>query len=301
MLRVISVSLGAPSGDFQHQLKLKGKVISLERIGTNGKVPEALELLRCLDGKVDVLCLGGVNRYYYAGKRAFPLPLGQKLAAAVKITPLVDGSWVKQVLEPLLIENLVAEGQLAIQGKAILLVSALDRPAMARVLARLGGKLVVGDAMFGLGLPLAFRSLAVFNYVALVTLPFLRLLPLALLYPLGEKQNRIVPRFANQYDQAELIAGDFHFIYRHLPANLAGKVILTSTVRPEDIAQLRQRKLSKLITLTPQLNGRSLGANLWEGVLRALVGEELATLAPEPIKLLIDEVGLQPHILQLDC
>ncbi|MFZ3173155.1 MAG: hypothetical protein WA118_14385 [Carboxydocellales bacterium] len=272
MPRVVSVSLGSPRGDFQHTLTLRGREIQIERVGTDGNVAAAVELLRKLDGKVDVLCLGGVNRFYYAGHKAFPMPMGQRLAAAVKHTPLMDGSWVKNYWEPQVIAELATAGEVQLKGKRVLLVSALDRPTMAKIFTQLGCPLVVGDAMFGLGLPVAFHSLALFNFMAKLTLPVLRLLPLAYLYPLGEKQNTIVPRFQKYYHWAQVIAGDFHFIYRHLPANLHDKIIITSTVRPEDVRLLKQRGVSLLITTAPMLAGRALAANVWEGVLRVIYG-----------------------------
>ncbi len=300
MHRVVSISLGSPRGDFQHTMYFRGRKIQLERVGTDGKVESAVELLRDLDGKVDVLCLGGVNRFYYAGDRAFPLPLGQTLAAAVTKTPLVDGSWVKNNWEPLVIENLAAGGKVNIRGKRVLLVSALDRPVMAQAFDRLGCPLVVGDAMFGLGLPVAFRSLPMFNFFATLSLPALRLLPLGYLYPLGEKQNTVLPRFEKHYRWAEVIAGDFHFIYRHLPADLAGKIIITGTVRPGDVEELRLRGVSLLITTAPMLAGRALGANVWEGVLRVVSGADLEKLAPERTREMLGEPGLSPTVLKLN-
>lgn len=300
MKRVISVSLGAPEGDFCLQLNIAGEQIRVERIGTGGSLSEACKLLNSLDGSVDVLCLGGANKAYYAGDKAYPLPAGQRLASQVSRTPLVDGQWVKEYLEPEFVQMLARQGMAPLYNRCVLLVSALDRPKLAAAFEDLGCSLLIGDAAFGLGFPLAFHSLATFTSVASLTLPLLRLLPLTFLYPLGDRQNQIKPRFGSFYKKADIIAGDFHFIYRHLPPTLEGKIIVTGTVRTEDIEQLRLRGARLLITFFPAIEGRALAANVWEGILLACLGQSPKLAGMEAVWRLMKTAGLGPRMIQLN-
>ncbi|MHB8172707.1 MAG: quinate 5-dehydrogenase [Thermincolia bacterium] len=299
MKKVVSVSLGSPAGDIQACVELMGQTILVKRIGTGGDVKKALGLLRELDGQVDALGLGGINFAYRLGGRSYPLREGEILRRAVTRTPLVDGSAVKEHLERRAVAYLVEEGICDFQGRRVLVVSVLDRFPLAEALASAGAKLIIGDAMFGLGLPLAFRSLAAFQVVGRSTLPLLRLLPINYLYPLGDKQNKVKPRFGRFYQEAHYLAGDFHFIYRHMPEGLDGKTIITSTVRPGDVEELRKRGVARLITLFPAWDGRFLGANLWEAVLAAVLEKDPGELSHQEWDRLLERLNWCPVVTDL--
>jgi hypothetical protein len=66
-------------------------------------------------------------------------------------------------------------------------------------------------------------------------------LPIGLLYPLGKKQETAKPCFEQFYRKADIIAGDFHFLRYHLPGDLGGKRIITSTVTAGDVLELKRR------------------------------------------------------------
>ena len=89
---------------------------------------------------------------------------------------------------------------------------------------------IYGDFGFGLGLPLALRRLSTLERLARVLLPILGRLPLRWLYPLGEAQEKIIPRFENWYNWATVLADDFHYVKRHLPARLDGKIVVDTVV-----------------------------------------------------------------------
>ena len=65
----------------------------------NGSIDRALAELRALDGTVDAIGLGGIDVYLYAGTQRYALRDGLRLLEAVKTTPVVDGSGLKNTLE----------------------------------------------------------------------------------------------------------------------------------------------------------------------------------------------------------
>lgn len=76
-----------------------------------------------------------------------------------------------------------------------------------------------------------------------------------MLYPTGEKQDKIVPKYTKWYDWATVIAGDCHYIKRHMPDNLAGKVIVTNTTTPKDMQMFKRHGVTHVLTTTPVLDG----------------------------------------------
>ena len=98
MKRVVSVSLGSKKRDHQCEVELLGERVEISRRGTDGDLKAAVALLRELDGKVDAFGMGGIDRYLFAGKRRYEIRDAMRLVEAARVTPIVDGSGLKNTL-----------------------------------------------------------------------------------------------------------------------------------------------------------------------------------------------------------
>jgi len=277
------------------QVELLGEEVVLDRRGTDGDFQKALRLIAELDGKVDAIGLGGIDLYLWAGGRRYTIRDAKRLKEAARKTPVVDGSGLKHTLERRAVAQLA--GLIDWKSTKVLLPSAVDRFGLAEALHEAGAKVLYGDFIFALGLPIPLYSLSFLQKLAFVLLPVLTQLPFQLLYPTGEKQGkRAVDWRSRYYTWADLVAGDWHYIKRHMPDEMRGKMVLTNTTTEEDVAFLRERGVKRLITTTPRLNGRSFGTNVMEALLVALAGRELGE---EEYLRYIDLLGLRPQVLDL--
>lgn len=300
MKRVVSISLGSSKRDHQVETEFLGEKFRIERIGTDGDMKRMIAMIQELDGRVDAFGLGGMDLYIRVGSRRYLLRDAAKVARAAHQTPMVDGGGLKDTLERRVIAYLEREGIINFRGKKVLMVSAVDRFGMAEALNAAGADLICGDLIFGLGLPIPIRSLASFQRVAYLLAPVVRLLPFKILYPTGKEQEKIDNRYQHYYQDAEIVAGDFLFIRRHLPPELPGRIIITNTVTAADIEELRRRGLKTLITTTPEFNGRSFGTNVMEGVLLTLSGKKPDTVTPADYNRLLDRLDFKPRIVNLN-
>ncbi len=297
MKHVVSVSLGSPERDFEAEIEAGGCLLHVRRVGTGGDLGCAEALLKDLDGKVNALGLGGVNVTLRSGQRRYVLRDGARLARQVKITPLVDGSGVKDTVERDLVPYIRSRVGWPRRGQIVLMVSALDRYGLAAALEQAGCRLIIGDALFALGLPVPFYSLAAFRTVSRTALPILSRVPIGMLYPLGNKQEIVKPRFEKYYRKADIIAGDYNFLRRHLPDNLDGKDIITSTVTLKDVQELKKRGVRWLVTPGPSFQGRSLGSNLLEAACVALCGKQIS---PELYNGVFQRAGWKPRLEKIN-
>lgn len=299
MKRIVSVSIGSSERDHVAELELQGQKVRVERIGTDGDVNKAIELIQELDGHVDAFGMGGIDLYVWAGNRRYELRDARRIARAASRTPIVDGSGLKNSVERRIVSVLETELDFNWKNRKVLLVSAVDRFGMAEALDKTGCELVIGDLMFVLGLPIVLRSLDKFTKVAQTIAPLVVQLPISVLYPTGSKQTETNPKYAKHYVWADTIAGDFHFIRRYMPEDLTGKTIITQTITARDVEELRRRGVALLITTTPELQGRSFATNVIEAMLIALSGQRRELAAEEYLRL-IDELGLRPRIQYLN-
>lgn len=296
MKRVVSVSLGSSKRNHSVEAEFLGEKFIIERIGTDGDMEKAIQLIRELDGKVDAFGMGGIDLYLVAGGKRYVIREAKRLAAAAKKTPIVDGSGLKNTLERNVIPYLEKELGWRFAGKTALLVSGVDRFGLAEALDAAGCRMIIGDLIFSIGIPIPIRSLATLRFLAALLLPIISQLPFKYLYPTGKEQETVTTKYEKYYLAADVIAGDFHFIRRYMPARLPEKVIITNTVTAEDVELLRERGVAVLVTTTPEMQGRSFGTNVLEGVLVSLIGKRPEEIRPEEYSELLERLGFKPRV-----
>lgn len=300
MKRVVSVSLGSSKRDHRARIDLLGEPFDVERVGLDGSIERASELLRSLDGKVDALGLGGIDVYLQVGSERFALRDGLRLIESVKRTPIVDGSGLKDTLERRSIDRFEELSGVAPRGAKVLMVSALDRFGMAQALVEAGADVLFGDFIFALDLDKPVRDIREFEALARRYLPDACRLPFQFFYPTGKRQDQpSEPKYPQYYDEARIIAGDFHFMRRFMPARMDGKIVLTNTVTQADVDDLQARGVARLITTTPAVEGRSFGTNVVEAMLLAYLGRARADASDYLAA--IDQLDLRPRVVRFDA
>ncbi len=298
MKRAVSVSLGSSKRDKRVEVELLGEKVIIERIGTDGDMEAAAKLYQELDGKVDAFGVGGTDLGVLIDNKFYPLYSIQPMVRFVKQTPMVDGSGLKNTLEYHALPALLAHAGDTLDKKVFMTLGA-ERWGMSKSFFDHDFECVFGDLMFSLGLPFPVRTEAALKRLAGILMPIAGRLPFEWVYPTGEKQEVRTPKYEKYYRWATIIAGDCHYIKKHLPDDLPGKIILTNTTTPEDVELFRQIGIKTLVTTTPNLDGRSFGTNMMEAALVAVSGKG-RKLTLEELSALIDELNFQPQIVDLN-
>lgn len=275
MKRAVSISIGSSKRNKAVEVMLLGERVSIERLGTDGDMEKAARLYQELDGEVDAFGVGGADLGLQVEDRWYPLFSVQPMVRFVKKTPVVDGAGLKNTLENQLagfIEEKIG-AYVQSKGKKAFIVSGADRWGMSTSFLNSGYECIFGDLMFGLGLPVPVRSAAGLKRLAALLLPIVGRLPFEWVYPTGEKQEKRIPKWEKYYEWGTVIAGDCLYIKRHMPDQMAGKVIATNTTTPADVELFGRLGVKYLITSTPVLEGRSFGTNMMEAALIAVSGK----------------------------
>ncbi len=299
MKRAVSISLGSITRDKKVTIELLGQEISIERIGTDGDVEKATQMYNELDGKVDAFGVGGIDLGMTVAGRYYPLYDALKLVAGVKQTPVVDGGGLKLTLERTVAQFIEQEIGDEVQPKRALITAGVDRYGSALSFDEAGYEIIFGDLGFALGIPIPIRSLGGLRLLARVLMPVVGRLPLSFLYPTGEKQEEIVPKFGKWYNWATVISGDCLYIKQHMPDRLGGKVIATNTTTPADVEAFRERGVRYLVTSTPRLEGRSFGTNMMESALVAVAGKG-RPLTTDELQEMLTQLDFKPTLERLN-
>jgi len=299
MKRAVSISLGGSIRDKRVTLTLMDEEISIERIGTDGDVEKAIQLYNELDGEVDAFGVGGIDLGLTVAGRYYPLYDAQQLVAGVKHTPVVDGGGLKMTLERGIAQFIEQEIGDEVRPKRVLITAGVDRYGSVLSFFEAGYEVIMGDLGFALGLPIPIRSLRTLHVVARIVAPIAGRLPMDSLYPTGDKQEQIEPKFGKWYAWGTVISGDCLYIKHHMPDRLDGKVIATNTTTPADVEAFRQRGARFLVTSTPLLDGRSFGTNMMEAAMVAIAGKGRPLTTGE-LRDMLAQLGLRPTLQRLN-
>lgn len=298
--RVVSVSLGTSKRNKKHEVEILGVPFVIERIGTDGDMDRFAQMFCDLDGKVDALGVGGADIWVVVDKKRYAFSQILKLVSGATRTPVVDGSGLKHTLERETIRTLQRDGIVDFKAETTLLVSAVDRFGMAQALVEAGGKVIFGDLLFGVGLPIPIRSYRMVQIIGSLTLPIVTRLPFKWFYPTGEKQETRTPKHGKTFAEASIIAGDWHFIRRYAPDQMPGKTIITQTLRSADLAWLKETGARRAITTTPVMGGETFATNVMEGVIVALLGRKPAELTEQDYLDTLARLDWKPNVIELN-
>lgn len=298
----MGVSLGSSTRDHKVKVEILGQEVEIERKGTDGDVKKMMQLYQEFDGKVDVFALGGTDLYLYSGPRGkrYTIRESARIVSVIKKTPIVDGTGIKYVLEKDVVRYVSQNTDINLQGKKALLLITVDRFGLAEGLIEAGCKMVFGDLISCLNIPIPIYNLSTLNKLARVMIPVLVNLPIKYLYPTGKNQETSNSKYGRFFDDADIIAGDYIAISQYMPQKMDGKIVITNTVTSKNVQDLKNRGVQYLITTTPQFQGRSFGTNVYQGTLVAISGKKPEELGEQDYLDLIKKTGFKPRIEKLN-
>lgn len=301
MKRAVSISIGSSKRNKAVEVTLLGEKVSIERIGTDGDMEAAAQKYRELDGTVDAFGVGGADLGALIDGNFYPFHSVQPMVRFVKKTPLVDGGGLKNTLEnkaPAFLDKKIGD-YIEQHGRKVFVTLGVDRWGLSKSFVEAGYEVVFGDLMFALGVPIAIRTMSGLRTLAKLMIPIVTRFPFEWLYPTGEKQDERIPKYEKYYHWATVIAGDCHYVKRHMPDDMQGKIIVTNTTTPEDVELFRRCGVKYLVTTTPVLEGRSFGTNMMEAALVAVSGKGRPLTWAEYSELL-DKLGFEPQLQELN-
>jgi len=251
---------------------------------------------------VDAFGVGGADLGALVDGKFYPFHSVKPMVRFVEKTPVVDGGGLKNTLEnksPAFLDEKIGS-YIEERGRKVFITLGVDRWGLSKSFVEAGYETVFGDLMFALDIPIKIKTLGGLRLLAKILIPIVtRFFPFEMLYPTGEKQDERVPKYEDIYQWATIIAGDCHYVKKHMPDDMKGKVIVTNTTTPEDVELFRSLGVKYLVTTTPVMNGRSFGTNMMEAALVAISGKE-RPLTWEEYAELLDQLNFEPQLQELN-
>lgn len=274
MKRAVSISIGSSSRNKKVEIELLGEKVQIERFGTDGDLQQAARLFADMDGKVDALGVGGGLLGLMVGERWYPMHSLLPLVKGVRQTPVVDGTGLKMTMERQSVVQACQQLKQFMPDNTALIVTAVDRWGMVRGAVDAGCRCIYGDLLYSLGMPIPIHKEKDIHTMAATLAPVITRLPFSWVYPIGKSQEKRKPMFEKYFQQASVIMGDCHYIWKYMPDRMDGKIIITNTTTTADVAFFKESGARFLVTTTPVYDGRSFGTNMMEAAIIAASGRK---------------------------
>ena len=252
--------------------------IHIQRKGCGGDPEIARALIAEYDGNVDAIGLDGLPAKLELGSFSTPHEVGQELAQVAQKTAVVDGSGIRAGLErwAVILADRAQPGIFAPQQ--IRMVPGVHHPGLTHTLTPRTSPFRCADPVVHFRLP-QFplpRTNPPLDRAAPGTLEQLADAPFRRIKPQAGTPG--TARAEKPFAWADILAGDIGAIRRYAPANLKRKTVVVEHATAEDVADMRQRGVSIIVTLMPSTDGeKSLGR--WSA---AAIEAMLVALRPDP-------------------
>jgi predicted amino acid dehydrogenase len=294
---VIDVSLADAAGDYDEQVTFLHRPFRLVRIGTDGDVEAAAELVSTWAAKADAIALTGVEEARAIGRLDASLErIVRKLSAAVRV-PVVDGRALHDVLQEWAIRRTNAEMPGYFTNARTVVLGGTNHDRTTRVLREFTPNLEFADPALRFDLPAKLDANPVLGVAArAVALPT-HLVPgsvrTRLRTPLEQASHALARKAARDCD---LVVASYEELTGFGLEDLAGKTLISSAISEERLAELASRGVDLVLDTTPQPFHVTVEAAVLEAVMVADApnGERLTN---DDLLDMIVSAGLEPRLL----
>ena len=301
MKEIAVIHIGDRNAD--ESLSLLGQELCAHLRGAGGDAERARALIAEFDGSVDCIALDGFPALLQLGSEQRAHEIGSTLPPLATKSPLVDGSGIRGGLErwAVILADRAQPGIFA--EKRTLLAPGLNHSGLAQALVRHTESVRYADPIIYFGLPALplVGSKSTLEQAAPRTLEqlkdagFHRLRPQA-----GEPGHERSPE---PFLWADVIAGDIGAIRRYAPDELKRKTVVVEYASEEDLADLKGRGVSIVVTLMPSLTPRDAmgrwSAAVVEATLVALRRDESMPLTEDTYLDLMADIQWTPGVRYL--
>ena len=296
MKKVVNISLGATSQDFDFTALFLQQRFHVRRLGTGGSAARAVKLLQHWENECDAIGLSVVKDSYTVGARRYVEKDSAQMTAAVKRIPVTTGGRLNDILQEWALRHVQIKLGNYFNNAKVLFFSGRTDYKLALAMAEYTQNLQFADPLLQLGVPKLLTSLDALELYASGAHYVLDWTPTGLMSSAPVKDwTRFVLRKALQ--SATVVVAPVHELDDFGAEELAGKTIITSTVTDKRIAQLKQKGVHMVIDGAPMMFGHVLGPSLLDAMIIAATEKQPEDILEDDYLEIITNLALEPRVV----
>jgi predicted amino acid dehydrogenase len=250
---VIDVSLADAAGDYDEQVTFLQRPFRIVRLGTDGDLDAAEELVRAWAGRADAIALTGVDGARALGRFDGNEDRIAQVKAASDAAPVVDGGTLHGVLQEWAIRRVNTEMPGYFSNARTVVLGGTNHDRTTRVLREFTRNLEFADPVLRLDLPARLDANPVLGLAAKTAALPTHLVPGSVWTRLRtpvEQASHALARIAAR--DCDLVVASYEELTGFGLEELAGKTLITSAISDERLAELASRGVDLVLDTTPQ-------------------------------------------------
>ncbi|MGE5360102.1 MAG: hypothetical protein ACM3NQ_13885 [Bacteroidales bacterium] len=297
MKRIVSVSLGPASADYEVTTAFLGHQFHIRRVGTDGDVAAAAALLERCQHEADACGLGMVRDHAFVGTRRVTNRTTARLERLVTRVPVTTGARLRTFFDEFAIRHVQREeGQYFTNARVLFLSGAFNYRVASTLLEHTANVRFADPATLD-GLPIVLRSArALEAYTAASTrLSRDRRTALATTMPPRLRWSRAAVRRAMKW--AHFLVAPYQEAEQYTADELRRKVLITSSVTDDSLRRLGELGVHVVVDRTPRLLERIVGLNVIDAMLLALLEKRADEMVDDDYLDALGDLDLAPRML----
>jgi predicted amino acid dehydrogenase len=298
MKKVVSVSLGSSSKDYEFQTRFLGQHFQVRRVGADEDEGRAWELLRRYQSEADAIGLGMIRDHYDIGSRRHVHKDTERLLNVVTRIPATTGSELRRLLQVRAVRHVQKKLVNYFNNNLVLFLSGMVNYDMALAMSDYTPNLKFADAVLDTGAPAILTSLdqlEVYARGAQIASSFLPTQRLSRLPGLSKLRKEILAR---EMEKCHVIVGTYDDIAVFgTPANLEGKTLITSAIDEDALEFFKDCNVNLVVDVSPMLFDQVVGLNTIQAMVLAALETTPEELSEHDLEEIVEELKIEPRLL----
>jgi predicted amino acid dehydrogenase len=298
MKRIVSVSLGPSSADYDFTTTFLGHEFHLRRVGADWSIKAAETLLAKHEREADAIGLGMVRDHAVVGTSRYTDPLTARLEGVVTKVPVTTGATLRAMFDEWATRHVQREEGQYFTNARVLFLSGITNYRIASILSEYTKNLKFADPVTLDGVPKVLSSLSGLETYASTRSTFRRWTKASAVGQDGPPRtgwSRAAIHKAMEW--AHFLAGAYQEVEQYGPEDLQKKVVLTSSITDDSLERLGEKGVYVVIDRTPKLLDRVVGLNVIEAMVLSLLDKRADEALQDDYLSLLGDLDLSPRLL----
>ncbi len=299
---VVNVSLAASDRDYDEHVSFLGQEFRIVRLGTDGDVAAAEELVHKWSTDAAAIAVTGLREARAAGLYDGELHAIEKVKQAAVDVPVTDGHGLRDVLQEWAIRHVETEMPGFFANARTVVLGGLNHARTTRILREFTSNIEFADPLLRLDLPARLDALPALGLATSLALWPVRQLPGPVKSQIrapGQGLSSALARRAAR--DCDVVVATYDELVAFGLEDLAGKTVVTTAISEERLAALASRGVDMVLDATPQPFDVTVSTGLLEAMMVAAVSAPASgagRLTNDDLLDMIISAELEPRLLQ---
>jgi predicted amino acid dehydrogenase len=294
---IVNVSLAGSDRDYDELVTFLHHDFRIVRVGTDGDVAAAEELVRKWADRCVAIAVTGIREARAAGLYDGELEAIDQVKRATTAVPVTDGHALRDVLQEWAIRHVQTEMPGFFNNARTVVLGGLNHDRTTRILREYTSNLEFADPLLRYDLPAKLDSMPVLGLAANVGLWPIRKLPGSVKSVINAPGSRLSHAKARKAARdCDIVVATYDELIGFGLEDLAGKTLVSSAISDERLAELASRGVDMVLDATPQPFHVTVVAAMLEAMMHA-VASGSGTLTNDDLLDMIIDAGLEPRVL----